>query len=96
MIHSQLMSIPTFTGHSPERWHQIVDIMLEKKPGDRRIHRLRIIAVQESDFNQVNRLALGRPIQHKLEDSGILPDIQHGSRSSKQCHSAVLKKSTYL
>jgi hypothetical protein len=86
------MSIPTFTGHSPERWHQIVDIMLEKKPGDRRIHRLRIIAVQESDFNQVNRLALGRPIQHKLEDSGILPDIQHGSRSSKQCHSAVLNK----
>ncbi len=53
-IHSQLMSIPAFTGHSPHCWHQIVDIMLEKKPGDRRIHRLRIIALQESDFNQVN------------------------------------------
>jgi hypothetical protein len=37
-IHSQLMSIPTLTGHSPSRWHQIVDIMLEKKTGHRRIH----------------------------------------------------------
>ena len=91
-IHSQLMSIPTLTGNSPKRWHQIVDIMLEKNLGDRGIHRLRIIALQESDFNQVNRLALGRPVQHKLEESGILPVMQHGSCSSKQCHSTVLNK----
>jgi len=91
-IHSQLMSIPAFTGHSPSRWHQTVDIMLEKKAGDCRIHRLQIIALQESDFNQVNCLVLGRPIQHKLEDSGIIHDIQHGSRESKQCHSAILNK----
>jgi hypothetical protein len=91
-IHSQLMSIPNITVHSPIRWYLIVDIMLEKRPGDHRIHRLKIIALQESDFNQVNHLALGRPVQHKLEDSGLLPDMQHVSCSSKQCHSTVLNK----
>jgi hypothetical protein len=87
-----MMSIPGLTGHFPSRWHQVVDIMLEKKPNDQRVHRLRIIALQESDFNQANRLMIGRLVQHKLEDQGLLPDTQHGSRSAKQCHSAVLNK----
>jgi hypothetical protein len=51
-LHSKLMSIPALAGIPPSRWHQIVDVMLEKKPGDRRIHRLHIIALQESNFNQ--------------------------------------------
>jgi hypothetical protein len=46
----------------------------------------------ESDFNQCNRLLLGQPIMHKLEDSRSLPDVQHGSRLSKLCHSTVLNK----
>lgn len=66
--------------------------MLNKKPGDYRIHRLRIVALQESDFNQTNRLAIGRPIQHLLEQEGLAPDMQHGSRASKRCQSAVLNK----
>lgn len=91
-VHSQLMSIPTLTSISPTKWQQVVDIMLEKKPGDRRIHCLRIIVLHESDFNQVNQLLVGQPVQFKLEDRGLLPDIQHGSRTAKQCHSAVLNK----
>jgi hypothetical protein len=85
------MSIPALAGISPSRWHQIVDVVLEKKPGDRRIHRLCVIALKEYNFNKVNRLMKG-PVQHHLEDSRVLPDIQHGSRASKQCHSAVLNK----
>jgi hypothetical protein len=49
-LHSQLMLIPSITGISPTRWHQTVDIMLEKKPSDHRIHRIQIIALQESDL----------------------------------------------
>jgi hypothetical protein len=56
-----MMNIPLTAGFSPNRWRQIIDVMLEKKPGDHRIHRLRIVALQESDFNQSNRLAIGRP-----------------------------------
>jgi hypothetical protein len=91
-LHTIMMSIPYMVGISPQRWHQIIDVMLEKKPGERKIHRLRIVALQESDFNQSNRLLFSRPLQYALEDAQQLPDIQHGSRASKRCHSAVLNK----
>jgi hypothetical protein len=91
-LHSMMMSIPMQAGFSPERWRQIIDVMLEKKQGDHIVHRLRIIALQESDFNQCNGLLIGRPVLHNLEDHQVLPDMQNGSRPSKMCHSAVLKK----
>ena len=91
-LHASMMSIPYLTGISPSRWRQTIDVMLEKKQGDRRIHRLRIVALQESDFNQANRLLIGRPLLHALEDHNHLPDIQYGSRPSKMCHSPVLNK----
>ncbi len=91
-LHSCMMSIPLTAGFSPTRWQQVIDVMLEKKAGDHRIHRLRIVALQESDFNQSNRLAIGRPLQRLVEQLNLAPDMQHGSRASKLCHSAVLNK----
>jgi len=91
-VHSTMMSIPLTAGISPSRWRQIIDVMLEKKPGDHRIHGLQIVALQESNFNQSNRLTIGRPLQSLMETINLAPDMQHGSRASKLCHSAVLNK----
>jgi len=66
---TQMMAIPHLTGYSSKWWQEIVDIMLQKSPGDYRVHRLHIVALQESDFNQSSRLAIGCPILHALEDA---------------------------
>jgi hypothetical protein len=58
-LHSKLMSIPSLTGISPSRWRHITDVMLHKKQGDHRIHRLRIVAyknltsIRQSDYLSV-------------------------------------------
>ncbi len=90
-LHSIMMSIPFQVGFAPARWSRVMDIMLEKEAGNARCHRLCILALFESDFNQSKRILIDRCLTHHLEYHQIISDIQFGSRPGKQCQSAVLK-----
>jgi len=91
-LHRQMMSFPFIHGFAPDRWKRVTDIMLEKEQGNSRCHRLRILALFESDFNQAKRIVIGRRLMHHLEDFDMLSPMQDGSRPGRQCISAVLKK----
>jgi hypothetical protein len=91
-LHATMMSIPFQVGIVPDRWNRVTDIMLEKTAGDSRCHRLRIIALFESDLNHAKRILIGRKLLHFIEDNHMLSDMQLGSRPGKRCISAVLKK----
>jgi hypothetical protein len=61
-VHAEMMSIPLAEGFCPERWRQVIDIMLEKIPGVPRINKLIIIQLLEADLNQVLQSAFARNI----------------------------------
>jgi hypothetical protein len=90
-LHATMMSIPFQVGLVPERWKRVTDIMLEKS-ADSRCHRLRIIALFESDLNHAKHILIGRRISHLIEDKEMLSEMQFGSRPGKRCMSAVLRK----
>jgi len=91
-VHSAMMILPYKMGFSPQCWHRIVDVMLEKEPGNPKLHRLRINALIESDYNQSQRILIARHLTHKLEDNNLVPDMQYGSRPGKLCIMPVLNK----
>jgi hypothetical protein len=55
-MHAKMMEIPIRAVFAPERWCTVIDVMLPKEESVWKIHRLRIIQLYESDFNQALRL----------------------------------------
>ncbi len=74
--------------HSFARWKTIVNVMIQKEPGNSKIHRLRVIHIYEADYN----LLLGvkwRQLLHSAEDGGLLNEGCYGSRPGREARTVV-------
>jgi hypothetical protein len=66
------MSLPMEYGFVNERWTNSIDVMLEKKRGQRKIHMLQIIALVEADWSTALKAplaALSQVSSHCLPQS---------------------------
>ena len=75
-------------GHSYKQWQKIVNAMLEKEPGNPKIHRLRVIHLYEVDFNLLLSIKW-RDLLHHACDNGFVNESQFGSQAGKEALDAV-------
>jgi hypothetical protein len=81
-VHHALLSFALSHGYSYSPWQKVVNVMLEKEPGNRKIHRLRVIHLYEADYN----LILGvkwRQLIHHCEDNQLLHSSLYGARPGR-------------
>jgi len=65
--------------------------MLEKKPGVRKIHQLRIIGLLEADFNTALKLIFAKKMMRNAESCGISGE-QWGGRPNRTSTDTAFKK----
>jgi hypothetical protein len=90
-IDTIMANLPYVHGFSPSRWRKGLDVMLEKKPGIRKINTLQAILLYEADFNQNNK-CLGREMLYRAEDHQAVAREQFGSRKNLSATDQSLNK----
>ncbi|KAL7545378.1 hypothetical protein ACHAWF_008725 [Thalassiosira exigua] len=86
-----MMRMPFIYGSKNERWATSLDVMLEKKPGVRRIHQLRIIGLIEADFNTALKLYFARHLVANTETTSLTEE-QWGGRPGRTAAEPALRK----
>jgi hypothetical protein len=74
---SILLSLPFSYGFPNSHWTHMTDFMLEKKPGVRQIHTLRIIGKVAAEFNTCLKFLIGHKAMRNFETTDAC-DEQHG------------------
>jgi len=87
---TKFLSIAVHHGISLSRWHQAVNIMLEKDEGQPKVNRLRIIHLFEADFNFLLKLLWGSRLVKRAAHHGLLNHGQHGSVPGKAAMELVM------
>jgi hypothetical protein len=90
-ILSILFSLPFLYGFVNRHWTFMTDFMLEKKPGVRHIHSLRIIGKVAAEFNTILKFLIGKKAMNNYENSSP-HDEQHGFRPNRSSIDVALLK----
>jgi hypothetical protein len=68
--------------YSYHRWKNVVNVMIQKEPGNSKVHRLRVIHIYEADYNFLLQAKWRDLLQH-AEQHELLHPGQYGSRSGR-------------
>ena len=88
---SVLFSLPFMYGFVNTHWVSMTDFMLEKKPGVRHIHTLRIIGKLAAEFNTCLKYLIGKKTRDNYESTDTSDD-QHGFRPNRSSVDAAMLK----
>ena len=88
---SVLLSLPFMYGFVNRHWTHMTDFMLEKKPGVRQVHMLRIIGKLAAEFNTCLKFFIGRQARDNFEAADPC-DEQHGFRPNRSSVDAAMLK----
>ena len=86
-----LLSLPFMYGFVNSHWTHMTDFMLEKKPGVRQIHQLRIIGKVAAEFNTCLKFFIGHKAMQNFEAADPC-DTQHGFRPHRSSIDAAFLK----
>ena len=78
-----------------DRWKTTVTTLIEKDPGDPKIHRMRAIQIIEAEVQFIAKLFYAKKALANGEKHKQITPEQYGGRSRKQAQSAVLNKVLY-
>lgn len=79
---SIMINLPLMLGFVNLRWTKFIDVMLEKKHGNHKLHMLLIIGLLEADFNTSLKIIFAQKTMSNVESAG-LSDEQWGSRKHR-------------
>ena len=82
-VNHLLLEISRLRKQPLKRWLDEVEVMLEKDPGDPKLHRLRIICLYEADYNLFLKLLWAKRLVPHAEKHGLLGDAQGGNRAGR-------------
>jgi hypothetical protein len=80
----KFLNLLVSSGLSLERWQNASNVLIEKDPGEPRLHRLRIIHLFEADYNLILKLLCGSRLVRTGEKLKQLNNNQHGSCHDRQ------------
>ncbi|KAL7517819.1 LOW QUALITY PROTEIN: hypothetical protein ACHAWF_000155, partial [Thalassiosira exigua] len=77
-----MTSLPFQYGFTNKRWERAIDVILEKKSGERKTHLMRIIGLVEVDFNTALEILFTQRLMANSELAGLSSN-QWGGRANR-------------
>ena len=88
---AMVRQIPFSTGFVPAQWKHLMNFAIEKKPGEKRVTKMRTIQMMNSEF-QSNNKRVGKAAMAYAERNNLIPPGQFGSRKKHQAIDLALSK----